>query len=254
MRLRSYSSWFVLVAAVAVVAMVSALVVPAATRSSSALAQTTAISTTVAARAPADFSAPCTFVPTQNCLSTDHTVGLNIEYYGDTSACTFVWNVDWGDGNSDQNLKVTDPPDGDVLLTNHTYAAAGTYTISVTGDVTSGTCAADPFTRTFFLIVLPDLRTIGALLASGKLGVKAYLCLTGNNDQCIETTLELLGITIPKSQAEQIRNLLKANLVAACGVGIIAALETGGTTLAACGPLAFQAFNEALMPDIVYST
>lgn len=102
-------------------------------------------------------------------------------------------------------------------------------------------------------VKVPDLRTIGALVATAKFDVQLYQCLTGNDEACIESTLELLGVTLPLSQAEQVRNLLRANLVATCGVGIIAALPTGGSTVAACGPLALQAFIEALSPEIVYS-
>lgn len=107
---------------------------------------------TTARHAPAaSISTPCTFVPAQTCQSTDHTVALNIKYYGNQSGCTYVWSVYWGDGNSDKDLTITDPRDGDVFLKNHTYAAAGnTYTISVAG--TSGTCTANPFSVQFTFV------------------------------------------------------------------------------------------------------
>lgn len=97
-------------------------------------------------------NAPCSFLPAQTCKSTNPTVALNIYYYGDASACTFVWDVNWGDGDSSPNLTVTDPADGYVLLANHTYyAAAGTHAIAVTGQVTSGNCTTNNFTVKFTL-------------------------------------------------------------------------------------------------------
>ena len=38
---------------------------------------------------------------------------------------TYDYNVDWGDGNRDSNVT------GDIT---HTYASAGTYTVTITGD------------------------------------------------------------------------------------------------------------------------
>ena len=111
----------------------------------------------MASRATSASSTPCSFTPATTCQSTDPTVTLNIYYYGDTSACTFIWDVAWGDGNSSSNLTVTDPPDGYVQLASHTYAIAGTYTISVTGQVTSGDCVASPFTVQFTLLPPPTL-------------------------------------------------------------------------------------------------
>ena len=79
-------------------------------------------------------------------------MALNIDYYGDTSGCTFVWNVSWGDGKSSQNIIVTDPPDGYRLLSQHTFPAiADVYTIAVTGQVTAGSCAESDFSVTFTL-------------------------------------------------------------------------------------------------------
>lgn len=117
----------------------------------------------------------------------------------------------------------------------------------------SGPCLSNNSSSNNGPISLPDASTIGNMLQTGTLSVKMYQCLTGDNNGCIETTLELLGVTLPQSQAEQIRNLLRANLVAACGDGIIAALPTGGSTVAACGPLALEAFIGALTPTIAYS-
>ena len=43
-----------------------------------------------ASRSMAASGTPCSFVPALTCESTDPAVALNIYYYGDTSACTFV--------------------------------------------------------------------------------------------------------------------------------------------------------------------
>jgi Peptidase A4 family len=85
-------------------------------------------------------------------------VALDIYYSGDSLAgCAFTWDVNWGDGNSSQNLVVTGPPAGDVLLAQHTYATPGTYpgtyTITVSGEATpASSCTANPFTATFTLL------------------------------------------------------------------------------------------------------
>src|SRR5579859_5472171 len=83
-------------------------------------------------------STPCSFLPALTCQSTNPAVTLNIYYSGDTSDCTFAWEVLWGDGRGPSNRTVTDPPDGYVVLAGHTYAATGEYAITVTGQVTSG--------------------------------------------------------------------------------------------------------------------
>jgi hypothetical protein len=108
-----------------------------------------------ASHATVSSGTPCSFVPALRCQSTDPTVALNIYYYGDTSACTFVWDVSWGDGKSSANLTVTDPADGYVFLTNHTYAKEGAYTIAVTGQVTAGDCVASGFTAHFTWLTAP---------------------------------------------------------------------------------------------------
>lgn len=106
---------------------------------------------TVAYTATSASSTPCSFNPATTCQSTDPTVTENVYYYGDTSACSFVWDVNWGDGQSTANLAYTDPPDGYLFLANHTYKAAGKYNISITGQVTSGNCVANPFSAQFTL-------------------------------------------------------------------------------------------------------
>lgn len=124
---------------------------------------------------------PCTFNPAATCQSTDPTVALNIYYSGDVSACTFVWDVSWGDGQDSSNLTVTDPVDGHILLTRHTYRIAGTYTISVTGHVTAGDCVANPFTVKFTLLppaTLPAKSSSWAGYVAGGSGPYHYVQAT----------------------------------------------------------------------------
>ncbi len=101
--------------------------------------------------AAASSTGQCTFVPALKCQSTDPVVALNIYYYGDSADCTFVWDVDWGDGHSTSNLEVVGPANGYRLLVQHTYLAPDTYTIAVTGLVPIGNCVAKAFTATFTL-------------------------------------------------------------------------------------------------------
>ena len=100
-------------------------------------------------------NAPCDFQGDQTCQSTDPTVTVSTDQTGDTSSCTFVWNIDWGDGQSTTDLVVTGPPSGWAVLASHTYAATGTYTISLTGEVADGACTLTPFSRTFTLLASP---------------------------------------------------------------------------------------------------
>jgi hypothetical protein len=99
---------------------------------------------------------PCNFVYSiKTCESTDPTVSMSGYYYGDTSACTFVWNIYWGDGASSTDIMQTDPTDGYHFLASHTYAAPGTYTITDSTQVTAGTCTASNGDHTFTLLASP---------------------------------------------------------------------------------------------------
>lgn len=109
--------------------------------------------TSHAAASPNSPASQCIFQPAQTCSSTNPTVLLNIYYYGDTADCTFSWDVYWGDGDSSDNLIVVGPADGYLLLAQHTFAAGGTYSIAVTGEVLSGNCVANDFTVQFTLLL-----------------------------------------------------------------------------------------------------
>ena len=104
---------------------------------------------TNAARAAS--SAQCNLRHTiSTCQSTDPTVTLSTEATGNTSSCTFVWDLSWGDGHSSQSTEI-DPADGWKVIAQHTYASTpNTYTVTATG-TPSGGCTLTPFVVTFIL-------------------------------------------------------------------------------------------------------
>lgn len=104
---------------------------------------------TVAAPHAADApsSTPCVVsVDADECESTDPDLTVDVSNTGDTSACTFTFSVNWGDGSPAQQATFNGAPQsGDYFLADHTYHAAQTQTynvtatsVSVTGDCTSG--------------------------------------------------------------------------------------------------------------------
>lgn len=104
--------------------------------------------------------------------------------------------------------------------------------------------------RLYQQITFPDLSDIGKLLLAGKLTHEMAGCYK-DRDECPELILELLGITLPREQAELVHNLLKANMIGVCGVGIANAIDTAGIgPLVACAPLALEALIEATSPII----
>jgi hypothetical protein len=132
-----------------------------------ALAVAAALSagTTAHAAIAAVPSTPCSFNPVVLCQSSDSTIALKITYTN-ASACTFAWDVAWGDGSVSEVTDV-DPGDGSVLLAHHTYPKAASYTISATGSVTAGDCAAFPFTG-HFTLVKPTTPSVTAFAVKGN--------------------------------------------------------------------------------------
>jgi hypothetical protein len=137
-RLFARSRSLLLVAALAMVAATGTV----STAAHAAPADTggaAGVRTAIASRSTAASSTPCTFGPAQSCESTDPAVTVNTYYYGDTSGCTFTWDIGWGDGSSSADIVISQPADGYVFTANHTYAAPGEYTIAVTG-TEDGSC------------------------------------------------------------------------------------------------------------------
>lgn len=122
----------------------------AALATAGALSGGTPASATTGPTAASASSAPCTFNPALSCQSTDGTVAVQ-SHYSNASACIFTWHIEWGDGST-SDVTDTDPADGYVLLSRHTYAKAAAYTISATGQVVAGECETTIGTYHFSLV------------------------------------------------------------------------------------------------------
>ena len=106
-------------------------------------------------KASAASSTQCNFVSSlRTCKSTDHTVAYYDSPTGDASHCTFVFHITWGDGGGTTKT-VADPTPGHHLVAQHTYAASGIYTITVTPRVAAGTCTITNSVHIFTLLNPP---------------------------------------------------------------------------------------------------
>lgn len=94
----------------------------------------------------------CNFKFTKaTCTSTDPTVAYYDTTTGNTSACTFAFTINWGDGHTSTKTEV-DPTPGHHLVRNHTYKKHGVYTISVSIQPSGTNCTSSPSTHTFTLV------------------------------------------------------------------------------------------------------
>ena len=134
----------------------------------------------VASAADASSSGQCTFVSGPTCQSTNPTVTVSITYHGTVSDCFFAWNVDWGDGSSTQTNQ-SDPPDGLVPLTKHTYKAPDIYTITIAGQATNR-CTATGGSYTFTFVPAQQSPN--------------FVCVTGPGGSCLEPGD---GVPVPKT-------------------------------------------------------
>lgn len=140
-RLIDRSRSLVLVVALAVVAAMCTVSTANAAPSASA-----------APHEPAASSTQCKFMATiKTCESTDPTVSYTDNAYGNTSDCTFVFGITWGDNSGTTTITVTDPTDGPHLLATHRYAGPRVYTITVNVQVTAGNCTGKNSVHTFTL-------------------------------------------------------------------------------------------------------
>jgi Protein kinase domain len=107
---------------------------PPALRPSSASPKPTAVRTTA--------GPVCSFVVggAASCGSTNPQVKLYVNFGNDTSGCSFVRNIIWGDGTS-SDVVVNGGPAGPKFAASHTYSAPGTYMIYFGGEVTEGFCS-----------------------------------------------------------------------------------------------------------------
>jgi len=96
-------------------------------------------------------SAQCVFSTNHgDCTSSDPEITLEEINNGDTSGCTFSVEVTWGDG-SQQTLQYHGADDVPSIIADHTYQQSGTYSISDSPTVLSGSCSAtgDDYTFTY---------------------------------------------------------------------------------------------------------
>jgi hypothetical protein len=108
-----------------------------------------------AAHSTAASSAPCNLRYTiSSCQSTDPTVTVSTYASGGSGGtvdCIFVWDFNWGDGNT-THATLTDPADGWKVTAQHIYAKPQTYTMAATGVAEGANCTLTPFVVTFTLL------------------------------------------------------------------------------------------------------
>ena len=100
--------------------------------------------------------AGCTFVVdhTVTCSSTNPKVAVDGFFVGNTSACTFVRDITWGDGTSSDNVDIPgSPTPGAHYEDSHTYSAPGTYSIYFGGHAEGGCTISTP---TYHFTLLPS--------------------------------------------------------------------------------------------------
>ena len=106
------------------------------------------------AAAPSSAGFACSFVVggARRCDSANPQVRLYVNFRINTSSCSFVRDITWGDGTSSE-VVVRGGPAGPTFAASHTYSAPGTYTIYFGGNVTQGQCKM--LTPTFVFEFLP---------------------------------------------------------------------------------------------------
>ena len=102
-------------------------------------------------------STPCVVsINAPECQSTDPDLTVDVVNLGDTSACTFTYSIDWGDGSPAQQVTVDGASQpGEYFLASHTYHATQTQTYSITSSPVSitGDCTSESGSYTFTLDV-----------------------------------------------------------------------------------------------------
>jgi serine/threonine protein kinase len=88
----------------------------------------------------------CSFVVqhTTSCESTNSKVQVYGYFIGNTSACTFVRDIDWGDGTKSDNVIIPGGPAGPKYEDSHTYSKPGSYAIYLGGYVRGNCTIATP--------------------------------------------------------------------------------------------------------------
>jgi Protein kinase domain len=94
-------------------------------------------------------SAPCVFAANHgDCTSSDPEITLQEVNKGNTSGCMFSVQITWGDG-SQQTVQYQGADGVPSVITSHTYQQPGTFSISDSPTVLSGTCSATGDDYTF---------------------------------------------------------------------------------------------------------
>jgi RNA polymerase sigma factor (sigma-70 family) len=103
-----------------------------------------AIATALTSATPS--SAVCSFMVqhTSNCESTNPNVKAYGYFSGNTSGCTYVRDIAWGDGRNSDNVIIPGGPAGPKYEDSHTYSQPGSYTIHFGGYVRGGCTIATP--------------------------------------------------------------------------------------------------------------
>ena len=142
--------------------------------------------------------AECVYGAADTCDSLDPEVGIEYESNGDTSGCSFAVTTDWGDGTTPTTATFLGGPDGTISAAgDHTYIDPGTYTITLTGEVTAGDCTITSGTVTFTLDCEQVTQPDGSYEFGG--------CVTPEDDatqDVTDTASNLDGIGVSASQSD----------------------------------------------------
>jgi RNA polymerase sigma factor (sigma-70 family) len=96
----------------------------------------------------------CSFVVdhTTSCESTNPEVQVYGFFNDNASRCTFVRDIDWGDGTKSDNVVIPGGPAGPKYEDSHTYSASGSYAIYFGGYVRGAGCSISIQTFHFKLL------------------------------------------------------------------------------------------------------
>ena len=107
---------------------------------------------------------PCAFYGSGSCQSTSPQVSLYINTTFLAGFCTVNFNINWGDGSTNNFVLTTVFGELWVSLGSHTFVNAGSYTIQVSATVQSGSCVFPTYIAQFSdgpTSILAPANTIG---------------------------------------------------------------------------------------------
>jgi hypothetical protein len=92
----------------------------------------------------------CVFLyPYQTCTSSNGKVYVDENNTSSTAGCTFNFQIDWGDGLYSSVPITGGSTPGTFTLADHFYKYSGTYTITESASVTSGSCTLSATSSSF---------------------------------------------------------------------------------------------------------